>query len=120
MTSEHERIAREWLRNAEMTVFASQEDEDKSLATLIAQAEARGPAWQPIEKAPRDKTLFLVGSYHAPYDMALMRGDTLATLMRPGAPRHLTPRAPYTHWMPLPSPPEAAKLKENEGCSSGQ
>ena len=84
-----------------------------SLKALIAQAEARGPAWQPIETAPRDKTLFLVGSYYAPYDTALMRGDTLAMLTRPGAPRHLTPRAPYTHWMPMPSPPEAAK-KESE------
>jgi hypothetical protein len=66
--------------------------------------------WQPIETAPRDGTLILVGRFvkKCPHGRA---GRVEVDRWRDGKPylgfgRFNPHYWPATHWMPLPEPPE--------------
>lgn len=84
----------------------------RAIYDAILQAFPSLRGWEPMSSAPRDG-LFLVGSAHAPYDMMIISGSTLQTLLRPGKPRHLEPRAPYTHWQHLPAAPATGEKPNN-------
>lgn len=69
--------------------------------------------WRPIETAPKDGTRAL---YYQPGNpkasnrrarSAIIRTDSFNKLW-PQA-HHQFPESPYTHWMPLPEPPESCK-----------
>lgn len=63
--------------------------------------------WQPIETAPKDKTLLLWrSSYGLPVAGHILAGDLWGAFV-PGVPmlfqKHIEEP---THWMPLPDPPK--------------
>ena len=83
----------------------------KRAAAILAALNAAGfvveQGWQPIETAPRDGTRVLV--YAPPvasseYETARQRVDWWG---EPDGWQMMRPRQPYTHWRPLPTPPEA-------------
>jgi hypothetical protein len=57
--------------------------------------------WQPIETAPKKGEVILYWP-----KVIKPRGSVLYEMIQIGHP-HGTPNRPPTHWMPLPSPPEA-------------
>ena len=57
------------------------------------------PQWQPIETAPKDKTLVLVYRPNSREQIAIR-------VVRDWCGRACCPIAEPTHWMPLPAPPE--------------
>lgn len=80
-----------------------------ALSSMAAQAPVREvPGWQPIDTAPKDMAsrLYLLGRY-------CVQGftDAAGELMVQSeiSPHWRKMRGKPTHWMPLPSPPEADK-----------
>lgn len=72
----------------------------RSLETKSAPTPLK-TAWQSIETAPKDDTLFLAATGDG--RMMIWNGKILATATARGTPNHLS--FPATHWMPLPQPP---------------
>ena len=70
--------------------------------------------WQPIETAPKDETRVLLYAPAAPKavnqnaQVPQMRVDRRMERYG-GRYANMLPEAPYTHWMPLPAPPEPAQ-----------
>lgn len=68
----------------------------------VARADLCGPAaqgWQPIETAPKDGTRFLGYTW----DGVIKQGYLSERYMHAD---HCTSIQTYTHWMPLPAPPQ--------------
>jgi hypothetical protein len=85
-----------------------------ALSTTAAQAEAR---WRPIETAPKDETIILVGNFRNAWSFfqhVVYWNDT--DLGTPEHPWRITDtdqgiHKDYpTHWQPLPAPPSAAAI----------
>lgn len=84
------------------------------LSSLIADQ------WQTIDSAPRDGTNCL---FYSPGNSTAWNGNAVESHISVDRfserwPRGMFqyPEAPYTHWMPLPSPPRALDQK---GSSNG-
>ena len=80
-----------------------------NLRTALAAPKQAEPSWQPIETAPKDGTAFLG-----------LRGNKIANCYRvqrddcemwnfggSSGAVEIAPHTKPTHWMPLPTPPEA-------------
>jgi len=63
--------------------------------------------WQPIETAPRNGTPFLCGSfYHGRWVWRLGKWNEYHKAFNQFPSYHY---GPFTHWQPLPEPPESSR-----------
>lgn len=76
----------------------------RGVLRLLAQVEARGEGWQPIETAP-EGTMVLMCSMSA--DIPAVRWCFVDWIV--GTRLCANPTWAATHWMPLPAPPKPAQ-----------
>lgn len=74
---------------------------------LAALRKAAQPQWQPIESAPRDGTAFLTFSSERGFKFERVKNNYAHN----GLFYDQRPGEIYTHWMPLPSPPDMGDEK---------
>jgi hypothetical protein len=90
---------------------------NENIAAALSTTAAQAEAWRPIETAPKDETIILVGNFRdswSCFQHVVYWNDT--DLGTPEHPWRITDtdqgiHKDYpTHWQPLPAPPSAAAI----------